>query len=63
MENFWSHSKRSINGTYHLISRKHAQKYVDEFVFRHNTREHSNQERFDLVLGSVMGNSYQQLTN
>ncbi len=65
MENFWSHVKRGITGTHHQISRKHAQGYMDEYVFRHNTRKHSNQERFDLILGSVMSKNLncQQLIN
>ena len=54
IENAWSHLKRLIN-TYHWISRKHAQKYVDEFTFRYNTRNYSEQERFDLLLFSTIG--------
>jgi len=53
IEGFWSHLKRGIN-TYHWISKKHTQKYVDEFAFRFNTRKHSEQERFDLVISSVI---------
>jgi len=65
VENAWSHLKRSIYGIYHQISRKHAQKYVDEFTFRFNTRKHSKQERFNLALSSVVGKrlTYQQLIN
>ena len=62
-ENFNVCLKRGIYGTHHWVSKKYTQVYVDEVVFRYNTRERSNQERFDLVLGSVMNNSYQQLIN
>ena len=31
IENRWSHLNRIIYGIHHWISRKHAQKYVDEF--------------------------------
>jgi len=55
IENAWSHLKRMTYGTYHWISRKHAQKYVDEFTFRYNTRNYSEQERFDLLLSSTIG--------
>ncbi|CAI2185203.1 15218_t:CDS:2 [Funneliformis geosporum] len=37
-------------GTYYQISRKHSQRYLDEFTLRFNTREHKAEERFDLVL-------------
>jgi hypothetical protein len=39
------------------MSRKHAQKYLDEFVLRFNTREYKAEERFDLVLLSSVGKS------
>ncbi len=57
IENAWSHLKRMINGTYHWVSKKHLSKYVDECVIRYNTRKHSEQERFNLVLSSVIGKS------
>jgi hypothetical protein len=46
-----------------MISRKHAQKYMDEFAFRFNTRNNEVQEKFDLALLSMMGKrlTYQQL--
>lgn len=61
-ESFNNRLKRGYN-TYHWISRKHAQKYVDEFTFRFNTRNYSEKERFDLALLSTIGNrlTYQEL--
>lgn len=38
IEGFWSQLKRSINGTYHVVSPKYLQLYVDEFAFRYNLR-------------------------
>ncbi len=38
LEGFWSQLKRSINGTYHCVSPKYLQFYVDEFVYRYNQR-------------------------
>ena len=38
IEGFWSQLKRSINGTYHAVSPKHLQSYVNEFSFRYNHR-------------------------
>jgi transposase-like protein len=39
IEGFWSQLKRSINGTFHHVSRKHLQKYVSEFSYRYNRRK------------------------
>jgi len=38
IEGFWGQMKRSISGTYHSVSPKYLQHYVDEFVFRYNFR-------------------------
>jgi len=39
VEGFWGQLKRSINGTFHQVSRQHLQAYVDEFAFRYNHRQ------------------------
>lgn len=62
MENFWSLLKRGITGIYHSVSDKHTQKYVDEFVFRYNTRKYSEDSRFDLMLNHIATHiTYKQL--
>lgn len=38
IEGFWSQLKRSLKGTYHSVSVKHLQSYVDEFAWRYNQR-------------------------
>lgn len=38
VEGFWGQLKRSLDGTYHSVSRKYLQSYLDEFVFRYNYR-------------------------
>lgn len=38
IEGFWSQLKRSIDGTYHAVSPKYLQQYVNQFVFYYNFR-------------------------
>lgn len=38
IEGFWGNMKNSITGTYHMVSPKYMQSYVDEFIFRYNYR-------------------------
>jgi transposase len=49
IESFWSMLRRSINGTYIHVSKKHLQKYLWEFEYRHNLR-HSP----DLILPALL---------
>jgi transposase-like protein len=53
MEGFWSLLKRGVNGIYHSISSKHLQNYIDEYVFRYNTRRMTEDYRFDYMLNSI----------
>lgn len=39
IEGFWSQLKRSLDGTYHAVSPKYLNFYVQEFVFRYNFRD------------------------
>lgn len=39
IEGFWSQLKRSLDGTYHCVSPKYLQCYVNEFVYRYNHRD------------------------
>ena len=64
LEGFWSLLKRGVVGIYHSMSNKHLQKYIDEFVFRYNTRNHSEANRFDLMLNNIATHiTYEQLIN
>lgn len=50
IENFWSHFKRTIVGTYFHMSDHHLDSYVKESTFRYNERDLGEGERFDLTL-------------
>lgn len=39
MESFWSMLKRAYVGTFHKLSAKHLNRYVQEFVAKHNIRD------------------------
>ena len=53
IEGFWSQFKRSVKGTYHSVSPKHLQLYVDEFAWRYNHRK-SEIPLFELLLQRVV---------
>ncbi|MAW96171.1 MULTISPECIES: IS1595 family transposase [unclassified Leeuwenhoekiella] len=64
IEGFWSILKRGIFGIYHFTSKKHLQLYVDEFVFRYNTRKGSENTRFNLLLANTERRlTYKELIN
>jgi transposase-like protein len=62
MESFWALFRRGLNGTFHSVSKKHLQRYVDEFGFR-ASRTHSF-SFLDAVLMKAEGNAlpYNKLT-
>jgi transposase-like protein len=56
IENFWSLLKRGLGGTYISVEATHLDRYVDEQVFRYNTRRNFNDaERFSKALSQVAG--------
>jgi len=50
IDSFWSMIKRGIMGTFHKVSKKYLQLYVNEFQFRHNNRK--NVDIFGAVIGA-----------
>lgn len=50
IEGFWAHLKRMITGTYHTISPYHLQRYLNESVFRWNTRKQTPGQRFKVMM-------------
>ena len=64
LENFWGLLKRGVIGIYHSMSNKHLQQYIDEFVFRYNTKGFTENYRFDVMLNNINSRlTYKQLIN
>jgi len=62
IESFWAILKRGIFGIYHQVSRKHLDKYVDEFEFRFNSKDIDDNKRFALMLDNCSGRlTYKEL--
>jgi transposase-like protein len=60
IENFWSLLKRGLNGTYVAVEPFHLDRYLDEQVFRFNSRKTKKQnmtdaDRFNLALSQIAG--------
>lgn len=63
VENVWSLFKRSIVGSYHQISTKHLDRYLDEFEFRFNNRNNPYLFRDTLLRLIASSNlEYKELT-
>jgi transposase-like protein len=58
MESFWAMMMRGYYGTYHRMSPKHLDRYVDEFSGRHNSR---CDDTVDQVRGTARGMIGQRL--
>ena len=61
-ESFFAILKRGINGSFHSVSEKHLQRYVDEFAFRWNTRSARGIEDFDRANRILKGAKGKRLT-
>jgi transposase-like protein/IS1 family transposase len=55
IENVWSLLKRSVAGSYHKVSAKHLDAYLDELEWRYNNRR--NQYLFRDTLTKLLGSS------
>lgn len=55
LEGWFSLLKRGVTGTFHHVSDKHLDRYVDEFVFRYNNRELEDGERMVKAIKKVAG--------
>lgn len=62
IENYWSHVKRAVIGTYYHLSRKHISRYLSEFDYKFNTRNETEYDRFRMTLANAHGRlKYKQL--
>ena len=55
IESFWAMFKRAHKGTFHKMSPKHLQRYVDEFVGRHNFRNSHTEDQMALFADNMEG--------
>ena len=64
MESFWAMLKRAHTGTFHKMSPKHLNRYVNEFAGKHNVRESDTLDQMREVVTRLMGRSlgYRKLT-
>ena len=59
IEGFWAHFKRVVFSTYHCVSKDYVQRYIDEQVYRWNTREEKASYRFhDMFSKAVKSFTY-----
>lgn len=63
VESFWAMLKRAYKGTFHKLSPKHLQRYVNEFAGRHNIRDEDTLHQMTFVALRLAGRSlpYRQL--
>ena len=64
IESFWAMLKRGYYGTYHCMSAKHLQRYVDEFSGRHNMRQLDTIDQMKVMAKGMDGKrlTYKELT-
>ena len=55
VESLWSMLKRGYVGTYHKMSAKHANRYINEFAGRQNIREMNTLEQMSFVVRGMDG--------
>jgi len=55
IESFWAVLKRAHNGTFHQLSAKHLQRYVNEFSARHNIRDQDTWDQMTAIVAGVVG--------
>ena len=64
IESFWSMLKRAHKGTFHKLSPKHLDRYVQEFVAKHNLRDSGTLDQMRATVAGLVGRNllYRDLT-
>lgn len=57
--------KRGHMGVYHRMSKKHLQRYIDEYVGRHNIRPLATMQQLGVIYEGLKGKrlTYEELIN
>ena len=55
IESFWSLLKRGMIGQFRHVSKRHLQRYVDEFCYRYNLRKQDQQLSFNQTINRALG--------
>jgi transposase-like protein len=55
IEGFWALLKRGMFGQFHSVSKKHLQRYVDEFCYRYNLRNADKGRAFTQTINLGLG--------
>ena len=55
IESFWAMLKRAHKGTFHKMSAKHLQRYVNEFAGRHNVRDKDTIDQMPSMVAGMVG--------
>ena len=59
IESFWALLKRGYHGTYHHMSEKHINRYVNEFAGRHNDRKSDTLDQMREIVRGLAGKRLQ----
>ena len=65
VESFWAMLKRGHAGVYHKMSKKHLQRYIDEYAGRHNIRPLATMEQIGVTFDGMNSKrlTYRELIN
>ena len=55
IESFWAMLKRAHKGTFHHISAKHLNRYVNQFAGKHNLREEGTMSQMESIAARMVG--------